>query len=117
MLRSEKGQTLIEALFAGAAAVLSFGLLLMMLYRGVVYFSARYCVNELLFCLASLSSQNECENEFKSRTKKFLIFKENSKLKIRKTKNEIVVEFLVEAPGTPDMKLQRKLQLPLRRNF
>jgi hypothetical protein len=117
LLKNQKGQTLIEALFAGAAAVLSFGLLLMMLYRGVVYFGARYCINELLFCLSSLTSQGVCESEFKNRTQKLLVFKETSKLEVRKTKSEIWVGFFIEAPGTPAMSLQRKLHLPLKRNF
>jgi hypothetical protein len=114
---TQKGQSLIEALLASMATLLSFGLVLMMLYRGLVYFTARHCLNELLLCLASMTVQIECEQAFKKRTEAFLIFKENSQVLVRKHKDDIRVAFLIKAPGTPDMELKRKINLPLKRNL
>ena len=117
ILRQEKGQALVEMIFTAGITLLSFTVMLMMGYRGLVYFTARHSVNELLFCLSSLKSQSTCEVEFKSKTAKFLIFKETSKLKIYKNPREITVAFQIQAPGTPPMLLKRKLLQPLERNI
>lgn len=116
-MKNQTGQSVIEALFAGTATVVSMSLLLMMLYRGLVYFTARYCLNDLLFCLTSLSAQATCESEFKAKTKRFLIFSESSNLRVTKNSEEIKVGFFVQSLGTPDMELNRQIKLPLKRNL
>ena len=117
ILQEQKGQALIETLCISGATLLSFSLILMMSYRGLVYFTARHSVNELLFCLSSLKSPTTCEMEFNKKTQSFLLFKESSNLKIKKNKFEILVSFQVQAPGTPSILLERKLLQPFERNL
>ena len=116
-LKEQNGQALIESVVASSLTVFSFSVMLMMGYRGLVYFTARHSVNELLFCLSSLKSQSTCESEFKKKTQSFLLFKESSELNIKKNATSILVSFQVQAPGTPPMILQRKLLQPLERNI
>ncbi len=116
-LREQKGQALIETIFTSGVTLISFSVMLLMGYRGLVYFTARHSVNELLFCLSSLKSQSFCEAEFNKKTKSFLVFKESSKLKIEKNSRQVVVSFQIQATGTPDMRLERTLLQPLERNI
>ena len=116
-LKDQRGQALIESILTAALTVASFSVLLMMGYRGLVYFTARHSVNELLFCLSSIKPQSACESDFKQKTQAFLIFKESSELTIKKNASGIVVSFQVRAPATPPMLLERKLLQPLERNI
>ncbi len=116
-LREQKGQALIEAVFTSGVTLVSFTVMLMIGYRGLVYFTARHSVNDLLFCLSSLKPQSVCESEFNKKTKAFLIFKESSNLKIDKNSRKVVVSFQIEAAGTPAMRLERTLLQPLERNL
>ena len=117
ILHEQKGQALIETIFTAAVTLIAFTVMLMMGYRGLVYFTARHSVNDLLFCLSSMQSQRTCESEFKGKIKSFLIFKETSNLKIEKNSQQIFVAFQVQSPGTPPMLLERKLLLPIERNL
>ena len=116
-LREQKGQALIETIFISGVTLISFSVMLLMGYRGLVYFTARHSVNDLLFCLSSLKSQSVCESEFNKKTKAFLIFKESSQLKIDKNSRQVVVSFQIQALGTPAMRLERTLLQPLERNL
>jgi hypothetical protein len=117
LLKPAHGQGTIESLIASGLTILSFSMFLLLGYRGLVYFTARHSINELLFCLSSLKPQADCETEFRHRTQSFLVFKETSLLHVQKNPQEIVVTFDIQAPGTPDMRIQRKLRQPLERNI
>lgn len=116
-LRQQKGQALIETIFTSGVTLISFTVMLLMGYRGLVYFTARHSVNDLLFCLSSMKSQTFCESEFNKKTKSFLIFKESSQLKIEKNPRQIAVSFNIQAAGTPALRLERTLLQPLERNL
>ncbi len=115
--QDQKGQALIETILTSGATFLSFSLILMISYRGLVYFAARHSVNDLLLCMSSIKTQNICEFDFRKKTTSFLLFKESSSLKIEKNEKEILISFQVQAPGTPAMLLERKLLLPMERNL
>lgn len=114
---NSKGQSLIEALSVGMMTLLAFSITFMILYRALVYFTARHCVNELIFCLSSLQPEAECKNKFTKQKDAFLIFKETSDLKVHKSQKQIIVAFEVSATGTPDLRIERRLRLPLEENI
>lgn len=117
MIGNQKGQALLETMLVAATSFISFIVLILMVYRGLVYFTARHSVNELLFCLASLTPKTQCEQEFQAKIKTFLIFKESSQTEVKKTRSQVSVRFKVFAPGTPALQIERKLLLPLKRNI
>lgn len=116
-LENQKGQSLIEALVTSTTLFLAFFFMMALTYRGLVYFTARHCVNAMLFCLVSLTPEQDCQRKFAEQTKAFLVFKETSNVKVEKSANYKRVIFEVSAPGTPDMRIEREIKLPLKDNL
>jgi hypothetical protein len=116
-LTNQRGQSLIEAIVTSTTLFLAFFFMTAISYRGLVYFTARHCVNEMLFCLVSLTPEQDCQKKFTEQTKAFLVFKETSKIRVEKSPHFKRVIFEVSAPGTPDMKIEREIKLPLKNNL
>lgn len=117
LFQRQDGQAIIEAV---TSSLLSLGLfigLMGLFYRCIVYFTARYHLNSLLLCLASLTPPQLCEIQFQKKVQSLFIFKESSHLRVKNLLNEIQVSFQVEPRGTPSLLLERKLLLPLKRNL
>lgn len=116
-IKDQKGQSLIEAAMASTVLLLVFTFIMALSYRGIVYFAARHCVNQMLFCLVSLTPEGDCKARFEHQAKSFLVFKETSAVRIEKSFNFKRVIFEVSAPGTPDMRIEREIKLPLKDNL
>jgi hypothetical protein len=113
MMNNQKGQALIEALYAGLITMVSVTLFASALYRGIIYFTARHWVKDLVLCAASLSSKSECIEDFKKKTSGLVIFDRPPEPKINKLNKEIIVSLDVDAIGTTAMTVSRKIKLPL----
>jgi hypothetical protein len=120
---NSKGQALIESLLALPILVLAFAAILLLAYRGLVFYSVDTQLHEALICLDDESART-CIAELEKSIRPLLVFKIPFSVELRRSGSsaygEVRIDFtnLTRSKSTdhlwnPPMILQKKMSFPL----
>lgn len=103
---AQAGQGTIESVLALPVIFCFVTVLGVLLYRGTLYYFADYHLHEALICLDS-ASVHDCERELSARLKKVLLFRENTKLSLRKGSAQYSGQVTINFTTPPQMVLHQ----------
>nr|WP_295900185.1 hypothetical protein [uncultured Bdellovibrio sp.] len=109
LLRTQKGQGVIEATLTLPLLVVVGTVFTLLLYRGMVFYFADYNLHEALICGQS-SHLSSCEQELRNRISKVLIINIRSDIRISKRGKDLQGKISIDF--TPPLEIEKTLKGP-----
>lgn len=114
---NSKGQALAESLLTLPLLILAFSAILLLGYRGLVFYSADTQLHEALICLDDASVAH-CKGQLQSQVRQLIIFKIPFSVELRRAgsqaSGEVRIEFQNLMKHNSNMIIRKQMSFPLR---
>lgn len=114
---NDKGQALAESLLTLPLLILAFSAILLLGYRGLVFYSADTQLHEALICLDDASVAT-CKTELQAQIRRLILFKIPFSVELRKAgshaSGEVRIEFRNLMKHKSDMIIRKQMSFPLK---
>jgi hypothetical protein len=114
---TRRGQALVESVLTLPLLILAFSAILLLAYRGLVFYSVDTQLHEALICLDD-ESVSACRSELQTRIKPLLVFKIPFSVELRRSgslaRGEVRIEFKDLMKRAPPMIIRKEMSFPLR---
>lgn len=112
-----RGQALIESLLTLPLLILAFSAILLLGYRGLVFYSVDTQLHEALICLDD-DNVSACRADLEKRIQPLLVFKIPFSVELRRSgssaRGEVRIDFTPLMKRSPAMIIRKELSFPLR---
>ncbi len=113
-LSNQKGQALAEAALSLPLLVIAFSAMLILTYRGALYYFADHQAHEAIICLDDDSVQN-CRGRYERSFKKVIFL--GLRYKVKLSRNSQQGQAFFEVDLKPPLKIEKSISFPLTKNL